>query len=379
MKVRWFAIASALLLAGAVARTTSSKLQNTKIDDSKMYLASGQILQVDGDARIERNNNRTLQPKTGTLVYPKDRLMVGRGQIAIQCADLTLQTIYSDRTGSNVCASSDSQSECTSGIDGCPSRGDAIAAKDRENEAIPYLLFPQRTLLLEANPTVRWNATKGSDRYTILLREEGKEVWQTTLEGRTQIDRFNDFPLIADRYYEFAIEAEPGLSSSELQEKGQAGFVVLASDDADRVKTERERFLATPWNDRAKSLAIANLYIHEGLLAEAIAMLESMTSRSTIAAPIYRKIGDIYWELNLFVEARDFYLQAIEKIDVSNWEERAITRDRLGQTYLVLEKSKEAIDWLEQAKADYEKIGNRDRILQLDEQLKRLAERFAER
>ncbi|HBB33229.1 MAG TPA: hypothetical protein DC064_15880, partial [Cyanobacteria bacterium UBA9273] len=261
-------------VGGELNRDRQFLIPAAKAASSKV--ANGQIIQINGEVKLDRAG-RVIHPKTGTLVYPGDKLLTANGaKVLLQCADLTIQSVQAGQNEVNGCASETEQAECTPGTYKCPHRSDRIAWSDRLDR-IPYIISPRRTALLNPKPILRWHPVAGAKSYTVTLEGDGVQ-WQTQLSD-TQVIYPGDPPLKPGGHYTLTVETDTGVSSlDEPVKPGGLGFSMLDANQTERVELAVVEITQQSWTEQAKAIALANLYTDNGLNAEAIATLETLVA-----------------------------------------------------------------------------------------------------
>lgn len=295
---------------------------------------NGQIIQIQGNVQLMRSPGQVIRPKTGTRLYPGDKLLTANGaQVLIQCTDLTTRSVQAGENQLNSCPNATEQAECTPGTYKCPHRGDRIAWTD----GIPYIINPRRTALLNDKPTLRWNPVPGAKSYTVSV--EGENVnWKTQVSD-TQVVYSGEQPLKPGGRYLLTVVADTGASSvDEPVKPGGLNFGLLDETQAQRVQAQAKQITQQTWTDQAKALALANLYTENGLIADAIATLEKLVDNGAQTAPIYRTLGDLYLKyLVLVPQAHVYYSKAVELVDPEDIEERTAAQDGLEKVQKALE------------------------------------------
>ncbi len=252
--------------------------------------ANGQILQIEGDAQVERPNRGWLQPTPGTLLYPGDRLKIALGgQVFVQCADLTIASVSGDRI--NTCAEAVRHPrECSAEAFRCPHRGESIV-----DASIPYILSPRRTYLLDDRPKLRWNRVADATSYTVQLWA-GREVYWTATVSASSMDYPADQPpLKPGMDYTLEVETDTGQSSlDEALVPGGIGFRVLDPAQVQAVIDARSAIENQNLDPTARSLALSFLYAEQGLIADSIGELEALMASGTQSESIQARLGELY-------------------------------------------------------------------------------------
>mgnify|MGYP001056837154 CR=1 FL=1 len=329
-------------------------------------IATGRILQTEGDVQLQRGDGRTFSPEAGTLLYPDDRLLATTGNAAILCEDNSITTVDSDWLNSCPAATE----ECDPEAYNCPHRGDDLNVGDN---AIPYIISPRRTKLLSDRPLLRWNAVDGVTEYTVDLLENGRKLWSIPVSVEPSLvgERIelaypaNENPLEPESWYLLVVKTDTGVRSpSEFE------FQLLDRDTVETVRQKQAEIESQPFGDMAKAIAISQLYSDYGLNVEAIDLLESLPEKTSA---VYQQLGNLYWEnLRLVRQGSQTYLKAIDLANPNNLELTAIAKDRVGQYYLQIgEKREEAIQLLTESQAAYETLGDVENATRIEILLQR--------
>jgi hypothetical protein len=331
-------------------------------------VSNGMVVFIRGDVQVIRFNGRLIRPTTGTRIYPGDRLQTTQtGQVLVQCTDLTTQSVSASQNQLNRCPEVSEQSNCP-GIIECPHRGNEIAWN---NAQIPYIISPRRTKLLNNKPTLRWNPVPGANSYTVSV--EGEDANWTTRVNDTQVI-YGGEPLKPGGYYLLIVETNTGASSLDEPVRPRGlHFSLLDEDRAKHVRAEAQQIAQHKWTDQTKALALANLYIKNGLISEAVEKLEVLAEGGLETAPIYRTLGDLYLNyLALVPQASAYYLKSIELADPQDVEMRTAVLDELGQLQAAMGKKDEAVHWLTQAQGGCRALQDLECTSALEKQLRDL-------
>jgi tetratricopeptide (TPR) repeat protein len=233
---------------------------------------------------------------------------------------------------------------------------------------IPYLISPRHTLLLSNKPKLRWNSPLGVKQYTASLVKGDKTIWQTTTEQNETIYA-GEPKLEPGVEYLLIITADNGKSSQD-EEASQQGFRLLPTPEVGIVKAILDNQELT---DKNKALATAYIYSGFGLKAEAIDTLEKIIASGIKEAALYKKLGELYSETGVNMEAELNYLQAVQlAIAARDIPEQAHISTALGELYVEIGDEKEAIKWFNQARDSHKTLGNTQRIKELDAEIEEL-------
>jgi len=352
-----------LLLLGVVWSGITAR-QLAFATDSRR--ANGQILQIEGNVKLLRSSGRRIVPTPGTQLYPGDRLEIARGgNLLLQCEDLTVQSLLAGQVQQNTCPLARRTNCPIPGVIDCPDRGDERLWYD---PAVPYIISPRRTELLDSNPPLlRWNPVPNATSYTVTLLGSNWEVQTSEPQVLYSGDR-----LEPGKSYLWVVDADTGASSRDEPTR-PLNFHFLDKPTAQAVREEREKIEQQPLGETGKTLAIAHLYRQYDLAAEAIALLETLVESGKATAAIYHQLGDLYLQnLALVAPAERYYTQAIERVDPSNLEAQTEIQVGLARSQIALGNVETAKRWLILAKNGYQALGNREKVEELERSLDRL-------
>lgn len=134
-------------------------------------------------------------------------------------------------------------------------------------------------------------------------------------------------------------------------------FGLLDENQATRVQAAAKQIARQNLDEEAKTLATAELYIGQGLIAEAIELLEAPASKGSKTAAVYYILGELYVQVQLFRPAAASYLKAVDlattKKDIEGQAAAAI---RLSQVEEILGNSASATYWQQQAHKAYQTL-----------------------
>ncbi|MEG3863030.1 tetratricopeptide repeat protein [Microcoleus sp. herbarium12] len=334
-------------------------------------IANGQILNISGEVKLQRQDGRNIRPTVGTPIYPGDNLKTSQnGQITIQCADLGIKSIKAGENHLNSCvlASDKSKDDCNKNLIRCPDRGDDKIAWN--NAPIPYIISPRRTQLLENKPALRWNPVAGATSYQLsLLENDAKLNWEMTVSG-TEAVYPGEPALKPGVKYRLIVRANTGVSSETALGEGDSEFGLLDEKEAQGVKDAVGAIGQQVPNVAAKKVAISQIYLTTNLIAEAIQTLESLPTAGVETAAIYRKLGDLYRERSqLMPQAEVYYQKAINAGQSDDIEELTEARYGLAQVYSSMRNYPEAMRNLQLAKEGYQNLGDLPMVEKIEKQL----------
>lgn len=311
----------------------------------------GRLINVQGEVQLKRQGRPDYHSTAvGGVLCLGDLLRPAKGsRVTVHCADPT-QNLWTvpDGVPSGAAIGCREPDEPIHTITGpiTPTR-DPLAGR------IPHIISPNSTLLLNDKPTLRWQAVPGASSYTV--RVSGPRVnWETEV-STTEVVYPGEPPLKSvEEGYLLTVEAD----NSESPAK--ATFGLLDENKAQGVRVAAERIARQNQNlaDEAKTLALADLYIGQELIAEAIELLEVAVAKGSKTAAVYYTLGDLYAQVELLRQAEGNYLKAVELATTAkNIEGQAAAAARLGEVYAALGNSDKASRWLKEAQDRYQVLG----------------------
>jgi hypothetical protein len=321
---------------------------------------------AEGKVFLQRESWSDFHPASfGAILYRGDQLRLApNAEAVVLCENLTTWNVPGGSP---------------SGLNnGCPqvqepvlvSSGGLIAnTRGGTDLSIPYIISPRATKLLSPNPIFRWNEVDNVQTYRLSL--SGTD-WQAETND-TQFMYPGNPPLQVGTDYLLIVEVDNGKSSRDEGLPG-LGFSLLSDGEISRVHEETRVIEALNLTDDAKAFVLAQLYSGHHLYAEAIELLERSAEINPQVANIYRTLGNLYQQIGLLRLAELRYLRAHELATASDdVESETATAAKLGEVYLALGNKSEAHDWLEQARENYKKLGDSQRVNELEEQLAQLS------
>ncbi|NEO47298.1 MAG: tetratricopeptide repeat protein [Moorea sp. SIO4A3] len=336
---------------------------------SKQVLAAHRIVETTGIVELEREGWSRFHPVPNyTTINPGDLLKPASGvRVKVLCEDGNISSVPAGVTTSinALCPQPQTQN------------GSRPIVRPRPvDRYIPYIISPRRTGLLTYTPTLRWNDATDANSFTVTVRGRGLN-WtekfsrdQVCQDDICQVVYPGSKPLKPGVSYKLVVKADTNRTSEE-DKTGGLGFKLIESDQAKKIQVIDGLIKGQNLPKEFKPLALAELYGDYDLKAEAIEILEGQENDQKIA-PSYRLLGDLYRQIGLVVEAEIPYLEAIKLATATDhWEELAAAKAGLGEVNYARGNRQEGVSLLEEAKAIYQKFGDRERVGEIE---KRLAE-----
>lgn len=234
-------------------------------------------------------------------------------------------------------------------------------------DSIPYVISPRMTRLLDGSFLLRWNTLPGVDMYTVTVM--GGSTFEWTQQANDSGLLYDGEDLQRGQSYRIIIKGG-GVSSEE--EGGQGlGFQLLSEEDAAAVRADQARIAVQQLPETAEELAYAELYAQHRLWAEAIAMVEGLVAQHDDAWTLTLRLGELYGQIALPVEAQAAYDQALLQAEAAG-DLEGQARAALGLAALsddVTEKEER----LNEALVAYEKLGDINQADVVREQLSAIA------
>lgn len=304
----------------------------------------GRLVSIQGKLQLKRQNWSEYQPTAiGSVLCQGDLIQSTKGTRAIvQCTDSN-QNLWIVPAG------------LTSGVkSGCQPPDEPVYTRTRPipptreplASGIPDIITPKQTWLLGNKPTLRWAAVPGTTVYVVRLSGPGVD-WVREV-NTTSIVYPGKPPLRAGEGYLMVVNANNGATAKTI-------FSLLDEKRAALVRTSVERIARQNLNDEEKALAIAEVYVGQGLTTEAIELLETLGNKNTRTVAVYQMLGDLFVQARLLRQAESNYLKAVDLAATGNdLEGQAVAAARLGEVYTALGNSDAATYWHKQAERGYQ-------------------------
>lgn len=330
-----------------VSHTNPSVTQAAKVPNTTCVHV-GRLVDIQGKVQLKRKEWLGYHPASiGTELCVGDFVQPAKGaKVLVQCADLD-QNLWIV-PGS---LPSSAANGCRPPNETIFSMTEPIIRTHHRFAHIPYIISPSNTWLLGNKPTIRWQSVPGATSYVVRVAGPGvdwiREVNTTSIvyPGEPPLTSLTDDYLIT-------VVADNGAASDK------ATFSLL--DDpkkATRVKVAVERLNRHGLSDEEKTLAVAEIYLAQGLIAEATELLEVSVAKGSQTAAVYYILGNLYTHLELFRQAEKTFLQAVKLATTTNdIEGQLVASARLWELYTELGESDAAIYWHKQTQDKYQTL-----------------------
>lgn len=323
----FYAVISIVLLALASCGTTSPTPTASPATPTTAPTAlpdSGRHFLVDdgGQAQIKRplwNSYQTVS--FGAAVQRGDLILPAEGTaVTILCADLSVQSITQE--GGVPCQVAEPALFWD---------GERMVNPRAPGDAIPYILYPRRTSIIEAHPLLQWHDT-GASGYAVALVEDGRAIWQERGVPATQLRYPDDAPPLepSATYLLEITDEDTGKSSSEDPAKG-LGFQLLAAEEAAAIQQKREEMMDLPLAEAGRLFGAAVYYAGQGLYGDALTFLDKALAIQE-SPPLWLWRGDLLIAIRLNDGAQTAYTAAATLAETSgDVESQAQAQAKLWQ------------------------------------------------
>ncbi len=282
------------------------------------------VIGVEGTAQVKREGWTAYSPVGfGALVQYADLLDV-EGRVQILCGDLTVRTLATGRD-SCPCPPWEGSFQTSSG------------SYRNVPQGVPYIQHPRNTLVLEAQPLLRWYDT-GASGYTVAIVQDGEAIWQQAdVTGNELVYPAAAPPLQPGVDYLLRVQDEDSGVSSEADPARGLGFQVMTSPQRAALEAHCGAVAVLPGLDTAaRNYALALCYATwkpegggRGPWGAAWLLLESV-AQAHDAPAVHLWTGDVLSALKLPVEAEAAYRAALAHAEaLGDLESQAAAHERL--------------------------------------------------
>lgn len=324
------------------------------------------IVAAQGGLSLKREGWTEYAPALfGTIVGSSDLLRVDGAPATVACADLKIVPLQAG-VNSVPCKVTKPVLTYNSSLI-MPTRGEAAdyPVHSAPSPDYPQVLSPRKTKVMNARPLIRWTAVQGATGYTVAVRG-GNVNWSASAGSVLELAYPESAPALAPGTgYKVTITA--GGRSSDEEVIAGLGFTVLKPDEAQPVRNAESRVRALGLSHSATTLLTANVYAGHGLEAEAI---ELLSAAAQTEPALVRLLADEYLKVGLNRQAEQSYRQALSlSQQASDVEGQAAAQRGLGLIYEGLGDQVQAVSWLQQALAGYQRLGDGPSAAAIQERL----------
>lgn len=242
-----------------------------------LLAVTGYVIDARGDVSLHRRNTSKASPASaGTEVHTGDTIRVrANAKARILCPDLTTTWEPVAQGSSGV-------------FEGCPEPSELIRVRQQQQalglrtvDRAPWVLMPSNTVITTTNPLIRWEPIPGAARYRVSVLNAVNPphaIWGPALVDGTSGRYTGKQPLIAGVEYVVRVEAEGG-----AQAEGKP-FVVASTDVRTKINERSRHFEQTIAERTPREIATAIYLLNENFRADALSLLERLTSTEKSAA-----------------------------------------------------------------------------------------------
>jgi hypothetical protein len=323
--------------------------------------------QVKGEVWVLRDQRKPWKLRVGHYLWTTDSLRVTQGSLAqVLCQNASLWNPKAVGT-----FAVNQGCRATGRMVLKPTNGDRTPTRSSNDPTLPYVISPRNTVILEAQPLLRWNPVARVKRYQVRVNGPGVD-WQTKV-SQSQVMYGGKQVFQPGMRYRVTVTVEDGKS---LQGDGAVGFSVLDGAAVARVKADILGLQRQNLGGESQVLSIAHLERSNELYSAAIDLLDAWLKKGNKSAAVSQLAGDLNRQVGLPGLARDNYVVGLEMMRRDgNLAGQAEVLNSLGQVDRDLGRLKEAIGWFEEAQKRYRELGDEERVQQLEKELTDLRER----
>lgn len=299
------------------------------------------VLKVDGNVKVKRGRN-IVKAYSGLGLKNNHRLVLPSGaKVEIYCSNAQIQEISSrgEHRVSDLCDSARSNNNCP-------------IARDPEDPNSPYLISPRNTKINELEPLLSWHPVEGTTSYRVEIR---RAKWSTETEGT--VVRYSGAEMLQPgKRYKVTITAYEGEKDIAVS---SASFTILSEEESQQLEVAAKELEKQFAERQVLALALINLYREYKLYADAIEVLQWLTSEGQQGAAVYQLLGQTYLDVSLYGLAKEQFLTAWQLAEAEeNLELQGSLQGSLGEVTDALATTKEgfqeAADWLQGALVAYQ-------------------------
>ncbi len=326
------------------------------------------ISDLKGNVQIKRSQWKGYQKANfGDLLSAGDLLKVAQGAMAkVTCSNLTSQLVPAGKETLLKAV--------------CKGAGRTVLYRDGQTTStkrsgekltLPYLISPRETALLGHQPLLRWHDINAAP-YQVTV-SGGDVNWSTTVSQAQVVFPGDRLPIKPGFRYWVTVVAQDGKQTAS---DDPVSFTFLSDEQVRQVQQDVRQVRQLSLAPTAQALALAFLYQHYDLKAEAIALLEAASKQGIQTTATIQLLGELYQQSGLLLSAKEQYVKALQLAKVeNNLEGQALLQTHLGEVNEGLNWLKEALGWFQAAKLSYQTLGDAEPVKTLQAKIDDLSNR----
>lgn len=348
-----------------------------------------QAIEGKGQVRVQRDNPTR-------RLFAREDMELDQGDLVIPDRGMSVEIVCPNGLTRSVTQVSGLGSVCPKWRTDMARGSQASVTVGGIDVAVPYLISPRHTLLLDGKPTLRWNQVAGAKIYTVTVMGPKGTVWETRTQAAQVV--YGGPELQPGVAYSWVVKVEGGRSSEEDQ--GTDGTVAKALDfrvlqpaEVKAVRASVAQLTVGKPTASVRALMVASLYgdyavptgtigqygLEQGtvetysLSGEAIAVLEQQIKAGKGSPILYRSLGDLYWQTGLIRLAGETYGKAIAEVMApQDLEEWTTAQYGLAKVMAVMGDRGRMQQSLAQARMGFVFLGNAGKAAELQRRIEQL-------
>jgi hypothetical protein len=221
----------------------------------------------------------------------------------------------------------------------------------------PLLFSPRNSIVTDTRPTFYWQTVAGASGYRLWLSLPGGETW-----GHDTTAPHLAYP--AD-----APPLEPGgvnvvtlvALDDDAQQMGTADksrlWVLEGSDRANLAEIEA-KIQGQELDEGTRTYLLAQLYREQKMWSAAVAQLERLVEQGVTSTNLWRQLGDLSFEIELYSQAEAYYQDALSAAETdADPSAQAAAHAGLARVAHAFEETDQALAHLQTAEVLYRQAG----------------------